>query len=86
MLLLPFDSTCIQSINTYEMDPGLTILFSRLYILYFYFYSLLCFCFGMLGVLSTSFGMTILFGVLMRESYASHFAYNWKFQDACKIM
>ena len=49
MLLLPFDSTCIQSIDTYEMDPGLTILFSRLYILYFYFYSLLCFCFGMLG-------------------------------------
>ena len=86
MLLFPFDSTCIQSIDTYEMDPGLTIFFlvCTFSISIFTFFSvsvLEC-----LGVLITSFGMTILFGVLMRESYASHFAYNWKFQDACKIM
>ena len=39
-----------------------------------------------LGVLSISFGMTFLFGVLLREPHESHFAYSWKFQDACKTM
>ena len=44
------------------------------------------FVLAFLGVLSISFGITILFGVLLREPHASHFAYSWKFQDACKTM
>ena len=51
MLLILFYSTYIQPIATYETELGLTFfifIFFRLYMLCFYFYSLLYFCFGVL--------------------------------------
>ena len=86
MLLLPFDSTYIKPIDTYEMELGLTIFFLVFVCFVSIFTLFSVYVFACLGVLSISLGMTILFGGLLREPYASHFAYSWKFQGACKTM
>ena len=50
-------------------------------------FTLFCvFCFCVLGVLSISFRLAILFGVLLRKPYESHFSYNWNFLGAWKTM
>ena len=65
MLLFPFDSTYIQSIDIYEIELDLTVLFLFVHALFLFVLSPLFF--GMFGVLGITFGLAILVGVLLRK-------------------
>ena len=64
--LASFDSTYSQPIDIYEIELGITILFSFVYALFFFTFSSVSsfFFFGVLGIM---FRLAILIGLFLRE-------------------